>query len=125
MIASVFIRRLKEGATFEDFVREWEAEKGFGVPTRVINSQSLQDPRDIISIGFVDASPEQLAEWFAISPQSEEARHARIDSVIEATTLKCQYEVKTEYDLTDTPRPIPFDSPESLFTAMRGSQPSQ
>lgn len=121
MIASVFIRRLKEGATFEDFVREWEAEEGFGVPTRVINSQSLQDPRDIISIRFVDVSSEQLAEWFASSPQSEQTRHERIDSVIEATTLKCQYEVKTEYDLTAAPLPIPFDSPKSLFAAMGGS----
>ena len=32
MIVSVFIRRLKPGATFEDFVREWEADAGFGVP---------------------------------------------------------------------------------------------
>jgi hypothetical protein len=32
MIVSVFVRRLKPGATFEDFVREWEADEGFGVP---------------------------------------------------------------------------------------------
>jgi len=50
MIVSVFVRRLKPGATFEDFVREWEADEGFGVPTRVFNAQSLTDPRDIISI---------------------------------------------------------------------------
>lgn len=60
MIASIFIRRLEEGATFEDFVREWEVEDGFGVTTRVTNSQSFQDSREIISIGFVDASPESL-----------------------------------------------------------------
>jgi hypothetical protein len=46
MIVSVFVRRLKPGATFQDFVREWEADKGFGVPTRVFNAQSLTDPPD-------------------------------------------------------------------------------
>src|SRR5262249_23204726 len=53
MIVSVFVRRLKPGATFQDFVREWEADEGFGVPTRVFNAQSLTDPREVISIGFV------------------------------------------------------------------------
>jgi hypothetical protein len=32
MIVSVFVRRQKPGATFQDFVREWEADEGFGVP---------------------------------------------------------------------------------------------
>jgi len=45
MIVSVFVRRLKPGATFQDFVREWEADEGFGLPTRVLNAQSLTDPR--------------------------------------------------------------------------------
>jgi hypothetical protein len=48
MIVSVFVRRLREGCTFEDFVNEWEADQGFGVPTRVFNAQSLDDPRDVI-----------------------------------------------------------------------------
>jgi hypothetical protein len=33
MIVSVFVGRLKPGATFQDFIREWEADEGFGVPT--------------------------------------------------------------------------------------------
>jgi len=52
MIVSVFVRRLKPGATFADFVREWEADEGFGVPTRVFNAQSLTDPREVVSITF-------------------------------------------------------------------------
>jgi hypothetical protein len=40
MIVSVFVRRLKPGATFQDFVREWEADEGFGVPTRVFNAHA-------------------------------------------------------------------------------------
>lgn len=50
MIVSVFVRRLKEGCTFADFVTEWEADSGFGVPTRVFNATSLDDPRDVISV---------------------------------------------------------------------------
>jgi hypothetical protein len=45
MIVSVFVRRLKPGATFQDFMREWEADEGFGGPTRMFNVQSLTDPR--------------------------------------------------------------------------------
>ena len=32
MIVSVFVRRLKEGRTFEEFVAEWEADKGSECP---------------------------------------------------------------------------------------------
>ena len=68
MIVSVFVRRLRPGATFEDFVREWEADEGFGVPTRVFNAQSLTDPRDVISIGFVAVGAEQVKQWLATRP---------------------------------------------------------
>ena len=71
MIVSVFVRRLKPGAAFQDFVREWEADEGFGVPARVFNAQSLTDPREIISIGFVAVTPEQVAQWLSTSAASE------------------------------------------------------
>ena len=41
MIVSVFVRRLKEGRTFADLVAEWEADEGFGVPTRFFNAQRV------------------------------------------------------------------------------------
>ncbi len=47
MIVSVFVRRLKEECIIEDFVNEWVADQGFGVPTRVFNAQSLDDPRGV------------------------------------------------------------------------------
>jgi hypothetical protein len=75
MVVSVFVRRLKPGATFQDFVREWEADTGFGVPTRVFNAQSLTDPREVISIGFVAVTPEQVAQWLSTAPASETVRH--------------------------------------------------
>ncbi|MGK2956431.1 MAG: hypothetical protein ACSLFI_12280 [Solirubrobacterales bacterium] len=120
MIISMFIRRLKEGATFEDFQREWAAEKGFGVPTRVINAPSLQDPRDIVSIGFIDVSLEQFEAAMAHPQSSEAERHEKIDTAIESTTLRCQYEVKGEFDITDVPVEIGQGSAESLFAAMAG-----
>jgi hypothetical protein len=74
MIVSVFVRRLEPGATFGDFVREWEADEGFGVPTRVFNAQSLTDPRDIISI-----RDGRVAEWWTVEalPAGSEAFWSR------------------------------------------------
>jgi hypothetical protein len=118
MIVSVFIRRLKPGATFEDFVREWEADEGFGVPTRVFSAQSLTDPREIISIGFVAVGPEQLAQWLSAAPASEAVRHERIDTVIESTTLRCMYELRTEHDFSQLPQQIDMGSTASLLTAL-------
>ena len=122
MIVSVFVRRLKPGATFEDFVREWEADEGFGVPTRVFNAQSLTDPRDIISIGFVAVETEQLARWLSTASAPEAARHERIDTVIESTTLQCRYELRTEHDFSRLPQQIDIGSPPSLLAALISGQ---
>ena len=118
MIVSVFVRRLKPGATFRDFVREWEADEGFGVPTRVLSAQSLTDPREIISIGLVAVTAEQVTQWLATAPASETVRHERIDTVIESTTLRCMYELHTEHDFSQLPRQIDIGSPASLLAAL-------
>ena len=118
MIVSVFVRRLKPGATFEDFVREWEADQGFGVPVRVFNAQSVSDSRDVISIGFADVGTEQLMQWLSAAPAAEASRHERIDTVIESTTLRCMYELRTEHDFSQLPREISIGSPPSLLAAL-------
>jgi len=118
MIVSVFVRRLKLGATFADFVREWEADQGFGVPTRVFNAQSLTDPREIISVGFVAVGAEQVTQWRATAPASETVRHERIDTVIESTTLRCMYELLTEHDFSHLPQRIDIESPASLLAPL-------
>ncbi len=116
MIVSVFVRRLKEGLTFADFERAWEAEKGFGVPTRVITAVSLEDPRDILTVGFVDMDADGLAAGLdGDVADQEQQRHSRIDDVIESTTLKAMYDLTGEHDFTDAPRAIAPGSPESLF----------
>ena len=118
MIVSVFVRRLKEGRTFAEFVEEWEADEGFGVPTRVFNAQSLDDPRDIISVGFVDVSVDGLEAAMAGFTKPESVRHDRIETVIESTSLRCMYEIRTEHDFTSTPREIAVGSPASLLASL-------
>jgi hypothetical protein len=121
VIVSVFVRRLKEGRTFADFVEEWEADEGFGVPTRVFNAQSLDDPRDVISVGFVDIGVEALRQGLAAVATQESVRHERIDTVVESTSLRCMYELHTEHDFTSLPREIAVGSPESLLAALATS----
>lgn len=119
MIVSVFVRRLKEGRTFAEFVEEWEADRGFGVPTRVFNALSLDDPRDVLSIGFVDVSVEALSAGLASVAQQEHARHDRIDTVVESTSLRCLYELRTEHDFTSVPVSIAAGSPKSLLARLK------
>jgi hypothetical protein len=118
MIVSVFVRRLKEGRTFEEFLAEWEADRGFGVPTRVFNAPSIDDPRDVITIGFVDISVEELEAGLAAVAAQESVRHDRIDTVIESTKLRRMFEVRSEHDFTAEPRAIELGSAESLLAAL-------
>jgi hypothetical protein len=120
VIVSVFVRRLKQGRTFAEFVEEWEADEGFGVPTRVFNAQSLEDPRDVISIGFVDVTVPELERRLAEAAAQERVRHERIDTVVESTTLRCMYEVRTEHDFTGAPRKVGLGSAESALAVLRG-----
>jgi hypothetical protein len=119
VIVSVFVRRLKEGRTFGEFVEEWEADQGFGVPTRVVNAQSLEDPRDVISIGFVDIEVDELRRRLAEVAEQEGIRHDRIDTVVESTSLRCMYEIHTEHDFTSAPREIAVGSTASLLAGLR------
>jgi len=121
VIVSVFVRRLTEGRTFADFVEEWEADEGFGVPTRVFNAQSLDNPRDVISVGFVDIGVEALREGLATVAAQEHVRHQRIATVVESTSLRYMYELRTEHDFTSLPREITARSPESLLAALARS----
>ncbi len=118
MIVAVFIRTLREGMTFEDFKRAWEADKGFGVPTRVFSATALDDPRLVLTIGFVAVDDEMLAAGMEAARSQEQIRHDRIDDVIESTELRAMYELRTEHDLTGEPREIEVGSAESLLAAL-------
>ena len=71
MIVSVFVRRLKGGRTFDEFLAEWEADPGFDAPTRVFNAPSIDDPRDVITIGFV------TSRWRSSRPAWPRSPHRR------------------------------------------------
>jgi len=118
MIVSVFVRRLKPGHTFEDFIREWEADVGFGVPTRVFNGASLDDPGTVVSIGFVGTTPDEVRAWLAAGAPSEKVRHGRIETVVESTELRAMFEVRTEHDFTAEPVAVEVGSVDSLLAAL-------
>jgi hypothetical protein len=59
VIVSILVRRLREDKTYADFREAWLPEKGFGWPTRVVTAQRMDDPREIITIGFSDIRAEQ------------------------------------------------------------------
>ena len=75
MIVSILVRRLREGKTYEDFREAWLPEKGFGWPTRVVTAQRMDDPREVVTIGFSDirAEPaEGLLELVGLAASGEE-----------------------------------------------------
>jgi hypothetical protein len=105
MIVSVLMRRLKEGKTYADFRAAWKPEKGFGIPTRVVTAQGIDDPREIITIGFSELEPEDIPAFLdRVGPQ-EQLRHDRIEEVIEPEMTRSFYIQVAEDDLTDRPPP--------------------
>jgi hypothetical protein len=124
MIVSILVRRLREGKTYDDFREAWLPEKGFGWPTRVVTAQRMDDPREIVTIGFSDITPEQgeallaqvglqesgEARTEAASEPGDEhlagvadeqlRRRSRIDDVIEPEMTRSFYVQLAEDDLT-------------------------
>ncbi len=115
MIIALFRRRLKEGLGYADFEAAWKAEQGFGVPARVISAVSIEDPREVLTVGFVDATPEQLAAGADAVAAQEAKRHSKIDEVIESTELRAFYEVAGEFDFSGDPRRIEDGSGNSIL----------
>jgi hypothetical protein len=118
VIIALFRRRLRDGASFDEFIRAWEADKGFGVPARVFNAVSVEDPREILSVGFVDVSPRDLETAAEHVGSQEAVRHGRIDEVIESTILHGYYDLRTEHDFSSDPRSVQIGSPTSLLAAL-------
>ncbi|MEO1056681.1 MAG: hypothetical protein AAFY28_07175 [Actinomycetota bacterium] len=118
MIIALFRRRLRDNATFDDFIAAWEADRGFGVPARVFNAVSLTDPREVLSVGFVDVEPEALATLSSDVAAQESVRHSRIDEVIESTELRAFYDLRTEHDFTADPTAIDVGTAASLLAGL-------
>jgi hypothetical protein len=119
MIVAIFRRRLRPGKTLDDFTRAWEAERGFGVPARVFTAASLSDPREVLTVGFVDLEPADLEASFEAVAAQEHERHERIAEVVESTELREFYALGSEHDFSAEPREIDPASAESLLAALR------
>lgn len=109
MLGVVFVRRLREGKTYADFVDAWYPESGFGVPARILSGPGVADERDVVTIGFVDAEPDDLARLGERVLAAEATRHERIDAVIESTELRTFFLVEGDHDFSDAPTPLPPD----------------
>ena len=103
MIISVLTRRLREGNDYSDFRAAWLPDEGFGVPTRVVSAVSMDDPQEIVTIGFTDLDPRDAEAFLArIGPQ-EQLRSDRIAEVVEPGGGRGLYLQVADDDLTDGP----------------------
>ena len=100
MIISVLVRRLRDGKTYEDFREAWAREQGFGVPTRVVTGQGLDDPREIVTIGFTDIERSEIEGFLERTAPIERARHDRIAEVVEPEMTRSFYLQIADDDLT-------------------------
>ena len=73
MIVSVFVRRLKPGCTLRRLRRRVGGRHRVRRATRVFNAQSLDDPRDVISVGFVASPPRRYGSGSRGSGRSRPA----------------------------------------------------
>jgi hypothetical protein len=104
MYLSVLIRTLRPGKTYEDFVKAWYPDRGFGVGGRgPLVAQAVGNEREILTFGFIELDPsESLEEAGARIAEQEAVRHERVAEVIESTTVRGLYELVDEFDfMTD------------------------
>lgn len=103
MIVSVLIRRLQEGKDYSDFRAAWLPDKGFGIPTRVVSAVSLEDPREVVTIGFSDLDSADVEDFLAHVGPQEQLRHDRLEQVIEPGGTRGFYLQVADDDLTNQP----------------------
>jgi hypothetical protein len=103
MIISVLTRRLREGKTYDDFREAWKPDSGFGVSTRVVTAQGLEDPQEIVTIGFSDLQPGDVKAFLELVGAHEQERHDRLESVIEPDMRRAFYVQVADDDLTRRP----------------------
>jgi hypothetical protein len=100
VVISILTRRLREGKTLEDFRAVWHREGGFGVPTRVVTGQGLDDPREIVTIGFTDIELDEIEAFLERTAPEEARRHERIAEVIEPAMTRAFYVQVADDDLS-------------------------
>ena len=113
---SVLHRKLKPGDTYEDFYQAWlppslkgkdatqEAVGYFKVPVQVINAVNTNDSTDIISIGLIWATTEEIADDIERSKSTETLRSKKISKVADKSQETKFYQIK-DVNLLGTPLP--------------------
>jgi hypothetical protein len=99
---SVLIRRLKPGKSYDDFVRAWYPDMGFGMGGRgPILARNVDDEREILAFALMDIdSGETLDEVLVRIGAQEAVRHERLTDVVESTVARGIYEVIDEFDFS-------------------------
>ncbi|MEM6582939.1 MAG: hypothetical protein AAF699_16785 [Pseudomonadota bacterium] len=102
MYAAILIRRLKPGKTYEDFVAAWYPEKGFGIPVQGPDiGLNVNDDRELVAIAYLDLPDRPSLDAVLERVGEQEAiRHARIEEVIEATTVRGIYEINDRFNFS-------------------------
>jgi hypothetical protein len=101
VICFVFVRRLKPGRTYEDFLQAWYPDQGFGVDDgRVYLAVKGDDPREVLTVGFLEPPEGDLHGLMQRIAAQEATRHDRIAEVIEETTLRSLYDVVGNFDFS-------------------------
>lgn len=119
MLLSVLYRELLDEKTFDDFHQAWfppkehchEIKKDgeifqqvFPSPTRVYNAVNMENPKEVLSVGFIWSDTEEQGKQLMsyaknISQEkSNKDRHANIDTVARKVSQKI-YELKTSDNL--------------------------
>jgi len=78
---AIITRRLKEGKTYDDFRKAWFHTTGFGSFSKLHTMVSLNDPREITVIGFVEMTIENITAKLEIEVK-ERLSHS-LDDIIE------------------------------------------
>lgn len=81
MTVAIVTRKLKPGKTYEDFRKAWFHTVGFGTPTKMYTALNINDPSEIIVMGFVESEIEQFMEGLNIDVK--ERLDNPLDDVIE------------------------------------------
>lgn len=117
MLAVIFRRHLAEGVPYADYIDAWRAEKGYGVKARVLNATSLEDEREVLTIGFVGVSTRAMRLAQRFLAHHDESRHDRIQDVIDAPALVVRSEVIAEHHvaLGEPVRPVRVGSRGSML----------
>jgi hypothetical protein len=86
MTVAIVTRKLKPGKTYEDFRKAWYHTVGFGTSTKMYTALNINDPSEIIVMGFVESEIEQIMDGLKIDVK--ERLENPLDDVIEPDIVR-------------------------------------